>query len=38
MAPLPGGGGDDDDVPPDVPPADEDSYGADWMRDQDRED
>jgi DNA polymerase-3 subunit gamma/tau len=38
MAPLPGGGGDDDDLPPDVPPADEDSYGADWVRDEDHKD
>jgi hypothetical protein len=25
-------------LPEEPPPADEDSYGADWMRDEDRED
>lgn len=30
--------GDPDDMPLEPPPADEDSYGADWMRDEDRED
>jgi DNA polymerase-3 subunit gamma/tau len=37
MAPLPSGDAEDDGLP-DVPPPDEDSYGVDWMRDEDRED
>jgi DNA polymerase-3 subunit gamma/tau len=30
--------GDPEEMPPEPPPADEESYGADWMRDEDRED
>jgi DNA polymerase III subunit gamma/tau len=37
VAALPGADPDDE-LPLEPPPADEDSYGADWMRDEDRED
>jgi DNA polymerase-3 subunit gamma/tau len=38
IAALPPADPEDDDMPPEPPPADEASYGADWIRDEDSQD